>query len=168
MSADPDTNRPVRTRTPGGVGGVRLAMAGPYPDLLHSAAHPPSSACHQCGGRLTSSSNSRCRSEDGCGVAWSEVKEEGRVFPGPGDMSGTRRRSRLRSCHNSTRGNYRRCIANTRATCSGSRAPARPSLIWWRQLVPSATTMASGGAARKAGSKDNSAICIETSKCAAS
>jgi hypothetical protein len=26
------SNRPVRTRMPGGVGGVRSAMAGPYPD----------------------------------------------------------------------------------------------------------------------------------------
>ena len=36
----------------------------------------------------------------------------------------------------------RRCSASTRATCSASR-PA-PSAIWWRQLVPSATTIASG------------------------
>ena len=27
-----DSNRPVRTRMPGGVGGVRSAMIGPYPD----------------------------------------------------------------------------------------------------------------------------------------
>ena len=26
-------NRPVRTRMPGGVGGVRSAMIGPYPDV---------------------------------------------------------------------------------------------------------------------------------------
>ena len=35
-------------------------------------------------------------SEGGCGVVWSEVKEEGRAERGPGDMSGTQRRSRLR------------------------------------------------------------------------
>jgi hypothetical protein len=28
------SNRPVRTRTPGGVGGVRPEMAGPYPDHM--------------------------------------------------------------------------------------------------------------------------------------
>jgi len=27
------SNRPVQTRMPGGVGGVRPMMAGPYPDL---------------------------------------------------------------------------------------------------------------------------------------
>ena len=31
------SNRPVRTRTPGGVGGVRPVMAGPYPDLCRCA-----------------------------------------------------------------------------------------------------------------------------------
>ena len=58
-----------------------------------------------------------------------------------------------------------RCAASTRATCSASRCA--PSAIWWRQLVPSATTMASG-AARTAGSRLSSAICIDTSWCEAS
>ena len=50
--------------------------------------------------------------------------------------------------------------SRSRATCSASR-PA-PSAIWWRQLVPSATTIASG-VLRIAGSRLTSAICIETS-----
>ena len=38
------SNRPVRTRMPGGVGGVRSAMIGPYPDSSVARAvgwHPP-------------------------------------------------------------------------------------------------------------------------------
>ncbi len=49
--------------------------------------------------------------------------------------------------------------ASTRATCSAGR-PA-PSAICCRQLVPSATIKASG-AARTAGSRLSSAICIDT------
>jgi hypothetical protein len=45
-------------------------------------------------------------------------------------------------------------------------APA-PSAIWWRQLVPSATISASG-AARTAGSRLSSAICMATAWCLAS
>jgi hypothetical protein len=37
------SNRPVRTRTPGGVGGVRSIMTGPYPDRLPGDARRPMS-----------------------------------------------------------------------------------------------------------------------------
>jgi hypothetical protein len=51
--------------------------------------------------------------------------------------------------------------SSTHATCSASR-PA-PSRIWWRQLKPSVTTSAAGGAARTAGSSVSSPIAIDTS-----
>ena len=33
------SNRPVRTRMPGGVGGAQLIMAAPYPDVRPAWAH---------------------------------------------------------------------------------------------------------------------------------
>lgn len=58
-----------------------------------------------------------------------------------------------------------RCRSSSTATCIASRCA--PSPIWWRQLVPSATTMAPGFA-RMAGSRLASAIFIDTSKWLAS
>ena len=43
-----------------------------------------------------------------------------------------------------------------------------PSWIWWRQLVPSATTRSSAPAFLIAGSRDSSAIFMLVSKCSAS
>ena len=51
--------------------------------------------------------------------------------------------------------------SSTRATCTAPRCA--PSRIWWRQLVPSATSSASGAAARIFGSTDSSPIFIEVS-----
>ena len=56
-------------------------------------------------------------------------------------------------------------LASKRAVCTASRCA--PSAIWLRQLVPSATTMASG-CARTAGSSLASAIAIDTAWCFAS
>jgi hypothetical protein len=53
-----------------------------------------------------------------------------------------------------------RLRASTFATCTASRP--LPSLIWWRQEVPSATTMASP-ALRTAGSRESSAMAKDTS-----
>ena len=51
--------------------------------------------------------------------------------------------------------------SSTRATWTASRPT--PSWIWWRQLVPSATTRSSGEAFRSAGKSDSSAMAKETS-----
>jgi hypothetical protein len=56
---------------------------------------------------------------------------------------------------------YASARSSTRATCTAARPV--PSLIWCRQLVPSATINASPAAARTAGSKDSSPIFIDTS-----
>ncbi|XQU77128.1 hypothetical protein EPAKOI_004900 [Cupriavidus sp. H18C2] len=57
-------------------------------------------------------------------------------------------------------------ISSTRATWMAWRPV--PSWIWWRQLVPSATTSVSASALRTAGSSDSSPIFIETAWCSAS
>ena len=52
------SNRPVRTRMPGGVGGVRSAMTGPYPDFVAQRASASAPSRPIC---LDSSSSSRDR-----------------------------------------------------------------------------------------------------------
>jgi hypothetical protein len=59
-----------------------------------------------------------------------------------------------------------RDCAITRATWIASRDA--PSLIWWRQEVPSAMRRVSGEAARMAGRRESSAIWSEVSRCSAS
>jgi len=46
------SNRPVRTRTPGGVGGVRSEMTGPYPDCAPSMGKRSSAHVLDLEGRI--------------------------------------------------------------------------------------------------------------------
>ncbi len=97
-------------------------------------------------------------------VVGDAAEEEGR---GHGGFSrdGRRAGAGRRAACNCACAQARNAMCSTTAACTAWRRA--PSWIWWRQLVPSATTMASG-AARTAGSRLSSAIFMETSWCFAS
>ncbi len=67
------SNRPVRTRMPGGVGGAQLIMAAPYPDVRPARAH--SCGCKSHRKLITANEVKRnCMRVTECGEeAWSET-----------------------------------------------------------------------------------------------